>query len=238
MKKERNEMAEKIELVVFDMAGTTVEDDGEVLAAFMSAVDQHGLEAAQAEVNARMGVSKVEVFRYFVERQYGSDDPENARRTEAVYATFRQVLEGGYVERGVRPIPGTEETFAWLRERGIGIVATTGFYRRVTDLILDGLQWKSGVLDASICADEVPVGRPAPYMIFRAMEATGVRAVHRVLKVGDTPVDLQAGTNAGVRGVIGVLSGSHDAATLGRERHTHLIPSVADLPGLIEAEFE
>jgi phosphoglycolate phosphatase-like HAD superfamily hydrolase len=57
------------------------------------------------------------------------------------------------------------------------------------------------------------------------------------MAVGDTPRDLQAGTRAGCGGVVGVLSGSHDAVSLGRHRHTHLIQSVADLPELMEREF-
>ena len=56
---------------------------------------------------------------------------------------------------------------------------------------------------------------------------------HRVLAAGDTPNDLAAGTNAGAGFVVGVLTGSFDAATLGRERHTHLLPGVAQLPEIL-----
>jgi phosphoglycolate phosphatase-like HAD superfamily hydrolase len=51
--------------------------------------------------------------------------------------------------------------------------------------------------------------------------------------IGDTALDLQAGTNAGAGWVIGVLSGAHDAEMLGRTPHTHLLPSIAELPGLL-----
>jgi phosphoglycolate phosphatase-like HAD superfamily hydrolase len=71
-------------------------------------------------------------------------------------------------------------------------------------------------------------------MIFRAMEAGGVQDVREVINVGDTPLDLQAGSNAGVRGVIGVLTGAHDRDDLQGEPHTHIIESVANLPALIE----
>ena len=81
--------------------------------------------------------------------------------------------------------------------------------------------------------DEVPAGRPAPYLIFQAMQKTRVDAVSRVAAIGDTALDLQAGTNAGAGWVLGVLSGAHDAATLGRTPHTHLLPSIAELPALL-----
>ena len=69
-------------------------------------------------------------------------------------------------------------------------------------------------------------------MIFRAMEWTGVISVHRVMVVGDTVRDLEAGYHAGVRYNVGVLSGAHDAAQLAPANPTHLVPSVAGLPGL------
>jgi phosphoglycolate phosphatase-like HAD superfamily hydrolase len=66
------------------------------------------------------------------------------------------------------------------------------------------------------------------------MEATGTISIHRVVSVGDTVLDLHAGHNAGVRYNIGVLSGAHGREELEAAPHTHLLPSVADLPGLLE----
>ena len=74
-------------------------------------------------------------------------------------------------------------------------------------------------------------------MIFRAMEATGVQNVKEVVNVGDTPLDVQSGSNAGLAGVVGVLTGAHDRESLQREPHTHIINSVADLPDLIARAF-
>lgn len=59
--------------------------------------------------------------------------------------------------------------------------------------------------------------------------------VRRVVTIGDTPLDLLAGMPA--RAVVGVLSGSHSVEQLGKVQHTHILPSVADLPGLLESEF-
>jgi phosphoglycolate phosphatase-like HAD superfamily hydrolase len=85
-------------------------------------------------------------------------------------------------------------------------------------------------VDAVVCGDNVLQGRPAPYLIFHAMEAAGARNVRHVANVGDTVLDLQAAHNAGVRWNIGVLSGAHSRAQLACAPHTHLLPSVADLP--------
>jgi phosphonatase-like hydrolase len=227
-----------IDLVVFDMAGTTVEDGGQVGEAFRKALAEQGIGFDEEALRAWRGASKREVLRHFVEGQFGRDDADNARRVDLAYVAFRQHLERSYAEGGVRAVVGAEMAFAWLRERDVQVALTTGFYRQVTDTLLRALGWELGVtLDASVCSDEVARGRPAPYMIFQAMEATGVVDVRRVIKVGDTALDLQAGANAGVRGVVGVLSGSQTVKQLGRVAHTHLISSVADLPALVEGEF-
>ncbi len=108
----------------------------------------------------------------------------------------------------------------------------TGFDRDLADLILHALNWESGVVDAVVCGNEVAQGRPAPFMIFRAMEQVGVVNVRQVAVVGDTTLDLEAGWNAGVQQVIGVLSGAHSLEQLSQAPHTSIVGSVADLPRL------
>jgi len=73
-------------------------------------------------------------------------------------------------------------------------------------------------------------------MLFHAMESARVNSVAEVMAVGDTPLDLQAGTNAGLRAVVGVLSGASSAELLQREPHTHILPSVANLPALLPSK--
>lgn len=233
MNEESEMILNRLELVVFDMAGTTIVDSGQVIAAFTAALSASQVSATEEEIQSWRGASKREVLRHFVERQFGRDDPDNAKRIERAYAEFRRCLERAYRTQGARAIDGADKAFAWLRERGVRIALTTGFYRQVTDIILEAVGWSPDVVDGTVCSDEVPQGRPAPYLIFRAMELTGAIDVRRVVKVGDTALDLMAGTNAGARGVVGVLSGSQTVEQLGSVEHTHIISSVADLPRLL-----
>jgi phosphoglycolate phosphatase len=221
-----------IKLVIFDIAGTIIEDHGEVVSAFASALEKQGIPFTDSELEEWKGASKREVIRHFVERQAKSSE---SQVVEATYSDFRKLLEGHYRQE-VMPIAGANRTFAWLRERGIQTATTSGFYREVADLILEKAGWRD-TFAANISSSDVTQGRPAPIMVFRAMEATGVTSVREVMNVGDTPLDLQAGTNAGVRGVVGVLTGFHKEDRLRREPHTHLVTSVAELPALIEKEF-
>jgi phosphonatase-like hydrolase len=223
----------RIRLVIFDVAGTIIEDHGEVVRAFAKALMENGIPFAEDELNRWKGASKREVIRHFVRQAEPAGDIEP--RVETSYRRFRSELESCYMERLV-PIAGAMETFRWCRDHEISLATTTGFYREISDLVLRQTGWQD-FFGANISSSDVRQGRPAPYMIFRAMEATGVQNVKEVVNVGDTPLDLQSGSNAGVAGVVGVLTGSHGREKLECEPHTHIIHSVAELPELIAREF-
>lgn len=216
-----------LELVVFDMAGTTIEDRGQVPDAFTSALAAHGIALTPAQIRSVRGASKRQAIRQLIGA--GAD---RAQRVDEIYGTFCAILAQRYADEGVRPIAGAVPAFRALRARGVKVALNTGFDRGTTDLLLKALGWTTGVVDAVVCGDDVSQGRPMPYLIYRAMEATGASGVHAVASVGDTALDLHAGHNAGVRWNIGVLSGAHDRQTLERAPHTHLLPSVAGLVAL------
>jgi phosphoglycolate phosphatase-like HAD superfamily hydrolase len=90
-----------------------------------------------------------------------------------------------------------------------------------------------GHIDLALSPADCGRGRPHPDMIFGAMERLGVPDAGSVAVVGDTVSDLEAGTNAGARAVIGVLSGAHDRATLMTAPHTDLIDDVRGLIGVL-----
>jgi phosphonatase-like hydrolase len=223
-------MLNTIRLVVTDIAGTTVHDGGEVAQAFSAALADHGVEASSAQINAVRGASKREAIATLVAPGHANARGTDAMRVEAVYASFKDHLQRVFT-RAARPVDGAPQTLAWLRARGIKIALNTGFDRDITDMLLHALNWRA-VADAVICGDDVSVGRPAPFMIFHAMEQTGVTDVRQVMNVGDTVSDLQAAQHAGVAISVGVLSGAHTRAQLTREPHTHLLDSIAHLPSL------
>jgi phosphonatase-like hydrolase len=225
-----------VKLAIFDIGGTIIEDNGEVITAFSAALTANGLAATDVELTELKGSSKRYVIKTFVERQWGKEDPRNEDRICKAYDDFREELERKFANGGVKPIPGADATFAWLKRNNIVCATTTGFYRSVTDLILRSSGWHH-TFAANICSDDVKAGRPAPYMIFHAMEEAGIDHVGEVLNIGDTPLDLQAGSRAGILGVIGVLTGIHKRERLARESPAHLISSVADLPALIESHY-
>lgn len=221
---------DQIQLIVFDMAGTTVQDNNEVQQCFMQAADRTQLTADPAKVTQMMGWSKKLVFQTLWAEQLGTDHPEYAAKVEESFAQFKQILENHYRTQPVQPTEGCLELFEWMRSHHIKIALTTGFYREVTDIILDRLGWHQGLnrehigtehtfIQASITPSEIYCneGRPAPFMIQKAMYRLGMIDSKTVINIGDTPSDLESGFNANCLLSYGVTGGTHTKAQL--EQH-------------------
>jgi phosphonatase-like hydrolase len=216
-----------IQLVIFDMAGTTVKDENEVQACFFTAAEQTGLTADADRVNAMMGWAKKRVFQTLWQEQLGETHPDYAERVETSYAKFRAALEQHYRTQPVHPTDGCLELFDWLRSQSIAIGLNTGFYREVTDIILSRLGWNQGldsdyvgsndsIVQVSVTPSEIyhQEGRPAPYMIQKAMYKLGIKDPQTVVTIGDTPSDLEAGINAHCLMSLGVTNGTHTRSQL------------------------
>ncbi len=218
-----------IELAAFDIAGTTVDDGGAVYDALRRSVEELGATVSDADLSHWMGTDKVTAIDNLARLggvTIGRDEVLGA------FARFQEVLSESYRTHPPRAIPGVEELIARLRGAGVKVALTTGFDRAVVTPLLASLGWTVGgdgmALDAVVTTDDVPAGRPAPYMIFRAMEATGVVDVRAVLAAGDTAVDVQAANHAGAISV-GVLTGQTPAETLESNHADHVLDSVVDV---------
>src|SRR5258708_4803341 len=130
---------QETKLVVFDMAGTVIEDAGQVPAAFTAALRNHGIEITSDSLREMRGASKREVIQSFVERQAGLSEADVLAHTESIYNSFRSTLAGMYEQEGVREIAGATEVFTSLQQRGLRVALNTGFYRTVTDLLLNSM---------------------------------------------------------------------------------------------------
>jgi phosphonatase-like hydrolase len=221
-----------VRLVVLDVVGTTIRAAEQIPEAFREAFERYDAPVSEADLAELRGRSKREAIARLLATTPPSMLPAVSDLADRIHETFHEALVRRYRAGDVDPIPGAAETIAWLRERGVRTALTTGLDRPVLRVLLDQVGWAEQEVDAVVCADDVPRGRPAPYIVFRAMEATEVLDVHRVALVGDTAADLDAAHNAGVTLAVGVLSGAHSAAVLARRPHAALLPSVADLPSL------
>lgn len=221
-------------LVVLDMAGTTVADGGLVERAFERAAERLGVEPGtpgHAEklryVRDTMGESKISVFRQLFGTQ------ELAQRANSAFEeAYGDLVDGGLVA----PLPGARETIEKLRADGRTVVLTTGFARVTQDAILDALGWQD-LADLTLCpADAGGRGRPYPDMVLAAFLRTGAVAdVREIVVGGDTAYDMLSGRRSGAGVVAGVLTGAHDRTALAEHGATHVLESIAGLPAVLDA---
>lgn len=219
-----------IRLVCLDMAGTTIDEGGVVYDVLRSSVENATGRRVADDVLARWtGTDKHEAITGLL-TEIG-DDPA---RADEIFAVFSRKLDEAYAATQATLFHGVRKAVRSLRSHGVKVALQTGYTLEVAAPLLDAVGWRIGHdIDAIATADDVSASRPAPYLVFRTMEATGVCSVDEVLVAGDTPNDLGAGHNAGARYVVGVLTGAADAVQLGRHPHTHLLPGVADIPALL-----
>ncbi|MFO0952383.1 MAG: HAD hydrolase-like protein [Isosphaeraceae bacterium] len=220
-------------LVVFDMAGTTVADEGVVNRCFRAACSEAGLELEPEVVDSVMGLPKPEAVVLLVGRSPLAE--KLAGQVDAIHARFVEIMIDHYrTDPAVRAIDGVGPMLDRLKKAGVLIAMDTGFSRPIADVILDRLGWKTGgPVDATITSDEVERGRPAPDMTLALMSRLGVTDPKTVAKVGDAPADLGEGTSAGCGWVVGVTWGSHRRDQLAAHPHTHLVDTMDELSALL-----
>ncbi|MDQ4215659.1 phosphonatase-like hydrolase [Microbacterium capsulatum] len=221
-----------IELVVLDMAGTTVLDDGIVEQAFQRAAERTGVagrmgwDAALRYVRDTMGQSKIDVFTHLA----GGDVAAAERATAQFESAYAEIV----AEHGATEIPGAAETIAELRAAGVKVWLTTGFAPVTRDALLDALGWQ-GLVDGVLSPVDAGRGRPAPDLVLTALMRAGASSVRAVAVLGDTISDVQSGRRAGAGFVAGVLSGAHDRAALETAAPDAIL---ADVTGLAAALVE
>lgn len=222
-----------ISLVVFDMAGTTVEDTGLVEKSFIAADEFAGLSRTAADregmlryVADTMGQSKITVFRHL---SHGNEEQAQAANKEFERCYGQLVADGNCA-----PIPGAEEVITRFRARGIKTALSTGFGRETQVAIIDALGWQD-LADVVLCPEPGIRGRPHPDMPLTALMRAGTDSVSSMVVVGDTSSDVISGLRAGARASVGVLTGAHGLAQLSDAGATHILDSVADLPSLVAA---
>jgi phosphonatase-like hydrolase len=225
----------KVDLAVFDLAGTTVRDNHDVHRVLISALKKHGVDAPFDEVNRVMGIPKPVAIEDLLRGHYLGEKEISAAWIEEIHKDFLHGMINFYTsDLSVSEIEGVSEVFADLRKRGVKVFVDTGFDRSIADVLLRRMGWlERDLVNGSVTSDEVTFGRPYPDLIHRAMELAGVADSSRVAKIGDTTSDLLEGYNARCGYVIGVTSGAHSRQILEKYYHTHLIDNIGAVTALL-----
>jgi phosphonatase-like hydrolase len=226
-------MKQVIELVVFDMAGTTVDEDNVVYKTVQQVINDEGFN-----------VSLEEVFKYGAgkEKHQAISDVLRACTqltdinliADKAFSKFKIALNIAYETLEIKTFEGTEQLFKDLRDRDIKVVLNTGYDCKMAHLLLDKLGWIVGeTIDGLVTADDVENGRPEGDMIILAMKNTGVVDTQKVLKVGDSAIDIEEGKNANCGITAGVLTGAQNRTQIQEANPTYIIESLNELRAIL-----
>jgi len=202
---------ENIELFVFDIAGTTVNETFIVHEKLIEAFGDFGYEIDIEIANKSIAVPKsVGISKILTE----NFQIESKQLTSNIHQAFLSKIDAYYsTSTDINETDGSSILFDYLKKRGVKIFLDTGFNRKTASIIINRLKWASKI-DGFIASDEVKNGRPFPDMIIKAMFLSNCKKASNVIKVGDTKADMIQGKRSGCRYVIGVESGIYSAVEL------------------------
>ncbi len=219
-------------MVVFDMAGTTVNEDNLVYKTLRTAINHAGFDFSLEEVLAQgAGKEKKQAIRSVLSTYGGITDEV---MTSSIYDKFIVDLTDAYAKEEILPQPNVAHVFSALKDNNILAVLNTGYDRVTASSIIEKLGWREGVeFDALVTASDVPENRPHPDMIEFAMKQFGITDSSSVVKVGDSTIDIEEGQNAGCGLSIGITTGAHTAVQLQTANPDYIINNLLELLPLV-----
>ena len=220
----------KINLFVFDMAGTTVNEDNIVYKTLRQSVNKLGYDFSLETVLLIAGGQEKYQAIYDILSSVELDEKEQEEQAATAYRHFLQSLKTAYQNLEVTPYPGTTELFNYLQERGIKVVLNTGYNRETAESLIKKLQWQEGQeFDLLVTADDVANSRPAPDMILYAMKKMGFSDAIQVAKVGDTIIDIEEGKNAKCGLTFGITTGAQTRPQLEKAKPDLIVDSLLEI---------
>lgn len=224
-----------IQMVVFDMAGTTVDEDNVVYKTLHAAIQQAGFPCSFDQVlEWGAGREKLQAIQFVLQSlNYSPNDTE----ANAIYADFIIRLSAAYQALHIKEIPHANEVMRILRQKNILVVLNTGYNLTTAQTLLHKLGWREGIdFDALITASDVLSARPFPDMIQLAMNRFQIEDPSVVVKVGDSTIDIEEGRNAGCSLNIGITTGAHTKKQLETVNPDFIIDDLIELLSLLPIE--
>jgi phosphonatase-like hydrolase len=222
-------MFKNIKMVVFDMAGTTINEGGLVYTTMKNTLRHHKIPFTNEEFDTFHGVNKRDVLNNFIRNE---TKVISKTYEDKIYNNFEKSLKQNYFNpttNSIKVMDGALPLFEKLRRNDIKVCFNTGYSRYMAENILKHVDIKIGRdIDDLVASNEVQSGRPSPYMIHKLMDRHNVLS-HEVVKVGDTIIDIKEGVNAKTKYQISVLSGADDIKTLEKGNPHLIVDSVKDL---------
>ena len=223
----------QIQCVVFDMAGTTVNEDNLVYKTLQAALNHFNVPVDLNHVLLYgAGKEKFQAIKDII-----SNSPYTLDETGQLEAFnyFLAQLDIAYLNFDVTPMPGAEQVFAALKQSGIKVVLNTGYNRATAENLLGKLGWAEGQqIDLLVTASDVLHNRPMPDMIFYAKDKLHIEDVKHMVKIGDSCIDIEEGKNAGCLLNIGITTGAQTEIQLMEAKPDYIVHSLTEILEILE----
>lgn len=222
-----------IKLAVFDMAGTTVNENNVVYKKLRKAINEAGFDFTLDQVLAEgAGKEKLQAIKSVLSVYGGVEDDALANR---IFQSFIQQLETAYETMEILPQDNAADLFLELKKRGIMVVLNTGYNAQTAESLVAKLGWVVGnQIDGLVTASDVSNNRPKPDMILLAMKKCNITDPLEVLKVGDSTIDIEEGRNAGCRFNIGITTGAHTKEQLETVNPEFILDNLLELLPIVD----
>jgi phosphonoacetaldehyde hydrolase len=216
--------------VLFDWAGTVLDFGSRApVVAVMQTFAEFGVAITADEARGPMGMSKrdhlqavLALPRVAEAWKHAQGEEPRDRSVDRLYAAFLKT-QAAVIAAHAELIPGCLSTIEHCRRRNLKLGSSTGYVQELMGLLIPAARRQGLEFDAVVCADDVPSGRPAPWMLLENVRRLGVYPMAAALAVDDTTVGIQAGRNAGMW-TAGVAK-SGNLVGLGQEDFTRLSPA-------------
>lgn len=191
--------------VLFDWAGTVLDYGSRApVIAVMQTFESLGVPVTVQEARGPMGMAKRDHLRAMLQtprvaqawRASQGDEPTEAS-VDRIYHAFL-ATQAEVIAAHCELIPGCLATIEHCRRRGLRLGSSTGYTKALMDVVTSVAAEQGLTFDAMLCADDVPAGRPAPWMCLENARQLGVYPVQAIVAVDDTTVGIEAGLNAGM----------------------------------------
>lgn len=218
-----------IKLVVFDMAGTTIDEDNVVYKTLRKAINKEGYDFSLEKVLEHgAGKEKLQAIKDIIALEKALVDI--LKEADKIYNVFSNLLKMNYEKLDVKTYEGTVNVFQELKNQNIRVILNTGYNRKTASSLLAKLYWEQGVhYDLLVTADDVIKSRPHPDMILKAMQHYYVDDPSEVVKVGDSIIDIEEGQNAKCGITFGVTTGAHTKEQLASANPSYIINSLTEI---------
>lgn len=218
----------QIQCVVFDMAGTTVNEDNLVYKTLQAALNHYNVPVDLNHVLLYgAGKEKFQAIKDIISNSpYALDEMVQLE----AFNYFLAQLDIAYADFDVSPMPGAEQVFAALKQSGVKVVLNTGYNRATAENLLKKLGWAEGQqIDLLVTASDVLHNRPMPDMILYAKNKLHIADTKQMAKIGDSCIDIEEGKNAGCLLNIGITTGAQTETQLMEAKPDFIVHSLNEM---------